>query len=248
MPAQILEYLAPAFVAYAATLATVTGGFGSLFVEPTVFSCSRLPRLVHTCSLSNGCCCALLKFRLLICNEVHCAAPRCLRWFAPQLPRRLSAAASTALSWVTGSCCQVSCSTFLYVAFICPCERKEEKKKTASRPDTERLQAKRCRGKRGRTRTKDHPLKELVKGRELGQSSWQESRLRQKGREMRLVFVTDLDNLNVLKASTFVEEVDEHKGVQWRASLNMQRCRNRGRLRPWRENRISNECSRWIKS
>ena len=41
--------------------ATVTGGFGSLFVEPTVFSCSRLPRLVHTCSLSNGCCCALAK-------------------------------------------------------------------------------------------------------------------------------------------------------------------------------------------
>ena len=72
-----------------------------------------------------------LNFRLLICNVVHCAAPRCLRWFAPQLPRRLSAAASTALSWVTGSCCQVSCSTFLCVAFICPCERKKKKKPTS---------------------------------------------------------------------------------------------------------------------
>ena len=28
----------------------------------------------------------LPNFRLLICNEVHCAAPRCLRWFAPQTP------------------------------------------------------------------------------------------------------------------------------------------------------------------
>ena len=59
--AQVLEYFEPAFSASAGTLATVTGGFGSFFVEPTVFSCSRLPHLVHTCSLRNGCCCALAK-------------------------------------------------------------------------------------------------------------------------------------------------------------------------------------------
>ena len=127
VPAQILEYLAPAFVAYAATLSTVTGGFGLSLSNPPSsvdHACRVLCIHVHSATVAVV---LWLNFRLLICNEVHCAAPRCLRWFASQLPRRLSAAASTALSWVTGSCCQVSCSTFLCVAFICPCERRRKK-------------------------------------------------------------------------------------------------------------------------
>ena len=124
------EYLAPAFVAYAATLATVTGGFGLSLSNPPSsvdHACRVLCIHVHSATVAVV---LWLNFRLLICNVVHCAAPRCLRWFAPQLPRRLSAAASTALSWVTGSCCQVSCSTFLCVAFICPLKGR---KKPASR-------------------------------------------------------------------------------------------------------------------
>ena len=65
------EYLAPAFVAYAATLATVTGGFGLSLSNPPFsvdHACRVLCIHVHSATVAVV---LWLNFRLLICNVVH---------------------------------------------------------------------------------------------------------------------------------------------------------------------------------
>ena len=56
-PAQVLEYSAPESVAYAVLIAAATGGFGSLPVEPTVYSCT--------------------------CGDIHCAGTSIARCTLP---------------------------------------------------------------------------------------------------------------------------------------------------------------------
>ena len=54
---QLLEYLAPALLTYAAPFATATGGLNSLPVEPTVYSCT--------------------------CGDIHCAGTSIARCTLP---------------------------------------------------------------------------------------------------------------------------------------------------------------------